>query len=368
MGAPERDPAPDAERPRRRIGVDHRPVGPGLAAEDDRPVGREGVGVAGPREPEREMGPVEVEESHRSGPAGGGRWGRQWRRRSIGGRVVDEEVRAAEAAIALAALGVEDPELRPPPRRAEPVAGDGHLGLLADDVAPEADPRSAGELEAEAGRLGDGRGEAAVRPGGSRATSSVSARRARAARRRSRSATFAAVVPGSGRGGRSITSRSTERPASSAPAIDRPSSSVSGVRTTSQSSRTPRATASTGSRARARSSQATIAPSAWASATRRRARVVLPELASPRRATLALRGRPPGPRIASSAGNPVRTIRSTVPWWAAAPRPAPPRQRRRRQRPDDPRSCRAPACLEGRQSSRHVRGKRRHRSILEQMF
>ena len=152
----------------------------------------------------------------------------------------------------------------------------------------------------------------AARPGGSRATSSVSDRRARAARRRNRSATFAAVVPGSGRGGRSMTSRSTDRPASSAPAIERPSSSVSGVRTTSQSSRTPRATASTGSSARARSSQATIAPSAWASAARRRASVVLPELASPRRATLALRGNPPGPRIASSAGKPVRTIRSTL--------------------------------------------------------
>jgi hypothetical protein len=34
----------------------------------------------------------------------------------------------------------------------------------------------------------------------------------------------------------------------------------------------------------------------------------------------------------------------------------------------DSRSCRAPACLEGRQSSRHVRGKRRHRSMIEQMF
>ena len=57
-----------------------------------------------------------------------------------GGSVVEEEVRAAEAAIALPALGVEDPELRPPPRRAEPVPGDGHLRLLADDVAPEPDP------------------------------------------------------------------------------------------------------------------------------------------------------------------------------------------------------------------------------------
>ena len=60
--------------------------------------------------------------------------------------------------------------------------------------------------------------------------------------------------------GRSRTSRSTERPASSAPPMARPSSRVSGVMTTSHSSRTPRATASTGSKLRDRSSQATIEP------------------------------------------------------------------------------------------------------------
>ena len=76
-----------------------------------------------------------------------------------GNRVVDEEVRAAEAAVALPALGVEDPELRPPPRRPEPVPGHRHLGLLADDVATEPDPRPPRELETEPGRLGDGRGE-----------------------------------------------------------------------------------------------------------------------------------------------------------------------------------------------------------------
>jgi len=77
-----------------------------------------------------------------------------------GNRVVEEEVRAAEARVALAALGVEDPELRPPPRRTEPVPGDGHLRLLADDVASKPDPRPAGELEAEAGRFRDGGREA----------------------------------------------------------------------------------------------------------------------------------------------------------------------------------------------------------------
>jgi hypothetical protein len=57
-----------------------------------------------------------------------------------GGGVVEEELRAAETAIALPALGVEDLELRPSPRRPEPVPGHGHFGLLADDVATEPDP------------------------------------------------------------------------------------------------------------------------------------------------------------------------------------------------------------------------------------
>ena len=78
----------------------------------------------------------------------------------IGG-LVAEEVVAAEAGVALAALRVQDPEGRPPPRRAVAVAGDQRLRPLADDVAPEPDPRPPGELEADAGRLGDGGGQAA---------------------------------------------------------------------------------------------------------------------------------------------------------------------------------------------------------------
>ncbi len=87
------------------------------------------------------------------------------------------------------------------------------------------------------------------------------------------------------------------------------SSRSTGVRTTSHSGRTPRATASTGSKARARSIQAVIAPPVCASATARSAAVVLPDDASPRSATVASRGRPPVPRIASSAANPVGTTR-----------------------------------------------------------
>ena len=82
--------------------------------------------------------------------------------------------------------------------------------------------------------------------------------------------------------------------------------------TTSHSGRTPRLTASTGSKARARSSHATIEPAACASAASRSASVVLPELASPRSATVADRGSPPVPRMASSAANPVGTTRPSA--------------------------------------------------------
>jgi len=151
---------------------------------------------------------------------------------------------------------------------------------------------------------------APARFGGSRTTSVIAARRASAPRRPSRSATVAGpAVPGS-RDGRSTTIRSTVRLDSSAPAIAIPSSASAGVTTTSHSGRMPRATASTGSNAAARSSQATIAPAAWASATSRRASVVRPLERSPRSSTPIPRGTPPGPRIASSAANPVDNTRA----------------------------------------------------------
>jgi len=67
-----------------------------------------------------------------------------------------EEVVAAEAGISLATLRVEDPEGRPPPRRAVSIACDQRLRPLAHDVASEPDPRPPGELEAQARGPGDG--------------------------------------------------------------------------------------------------------------------------------------------------------------------------------------------------------------------
>lgn len=180
-------------------------------------------------------------------------------------------------------------------------------------------------------------------PGGSSTTRVIPARRASAARRPSRSANLAPVarsprarsprahsgwlpvargVPVAGRltvrrAGRSMTSRSTARPASSEPAIDRPSSASAGVRTTSHSGLIPRDTASTGSSAAARSSQATIEPAACASAASRSASVVRPLEWSPRSATPIPRGTPPGPRTASSSRNPVEKTRSGSTWGCA---------------------------------------------------
>ncbi len=159
-------------------------------------------------------------------------------------------------------------------------------------------------------------------PGGSRTTKRDSARRASAASRPSRFAMWAGrSVAASRPPGRSRRSRSTDRPASREPAMARPSSSAAGVMTTSHSRRTPRATASTGSKVRARSSHATTAPDAWASATSRSATVVRPLDPSPRMATLADRGNPPGPRMASRFANPVRMIRSSGRTWGSGVTP-----------------------------------------------
>jgi hypothetical protein len=83
----------------------------------------------------------------------------------VGGAFVEEAV-AEEAGVTSSALRVEDPELRPPPRRPEPAPGDSHLRPLADNIPTQADPRPPGELEPEAGCLGDGRGQARGQAGG----------------------------------------------------------------------------------------------------------------------------------------------------------------------------------------------------------
>jgi hypothetical protein len=74
-------------------------------------------------------------------------------------RRVMEELGPAKAGIPLPALGVQDPELGPPIRRAITVAGDDHLRPLADDVSAESEPVATLELESQGGRFGDRAGE-----------------------------------------------------------------------------------------------------------------------------------------------------------------------------------------------------------------
>ena len=71
MGAPERHPAPDAERPSVRIGVDDRPRIPRPTAQHER-AGREGLGASGQRQVEGQVRQEQVETSHGRGLAIGG--------------------------------------------------------------------------------------------------------------------------------------------------------------------------------------------------------------------------------------------------------------------------------------------------------
>ena len=88
---------------------------------------------------------------------------------AIGGLVdrglVDQQGVPSQTGVPLAALGVEDPEGRPTPRRTVPVVGDECLRALADDVATQPDPRPARQLEPDAGRFGDRLCETAGEPG-----------------------------------------------------------------------------------------------------------------------------------------------------------------------------------------------------------
>ena len=203
--------------------------------------------------------------------------------------------------------------------------------------------------------------------GVSRTTRIASDRLAKAASRPSRSAMRAGLSVGASRPpGRSRKSRSTERPERSEPAIVRPSSSDAGVMTTSHSRSMPRATASTGSNERARSSQATTEPWAWASAATRSARVVRPLEPSPRMATLADLRQAAGPEDRIERREAGVDDAVVVPAWVVV-RVVPRRllgEWRDGERPDDLRSCRSPASLEGRHGCRHVRGKGRHRTVI----
>ena len=67
---------------------------------------------------------------------------------------------AAEAGVPVATLGVDDLEARAAPRRPEVVAVDDDLGLLADDVAAEPEPRPTREIEPQPDRFAERPGHA----------------------------------------------------------------------------------------------------------------------------------------------------------------------------------------------------------------
>jgi hypothetical protein len=75
-----------------------------------------------------------------------------------------EEVVAKEAGVPVAAIRIEDPELRPPSRRTGSIAGDDHLRSLPHDIPPQADPRPASQLQAYSQRLAERRGHARGEP------------------------------------------------------------------------------------------------------------------------------------------------------------------------------------------------------------
>ena len=196
---------------------------------------------------------------------------------------------------------VLDVQVHAAARRSIAVLGHGDRGALADHVPTETQPGAPLQLQAQPAGLCQGGLERSAQRGRlqhDQARTDPAGMGHQAARADSSTRTCS-------RAGRSTTSRPTQRPESSDPARPRPSMTSAGRMTSSQRRSTPRPTASTGSKARARSSQATMSPAACASATQRSASVVLPLEGPPRTTTLASRGRPAGPRMASRSGNPV---------------------------------------------------------------
>ncbi len=226
---------------------------------------------------------------------------------------IGQQVRPPEARVPAAALRVQDLEVRPPARRAVAVAGDGHGAALADHVPAQPDPAGPRQLQPQAARLLDGGRQSPAE----RVRLDHDEQRPRAPRQRREPAQpvpdahpadrrIAAVgqvddeqVHGPGREERGrereglleVDGREHDEPLGADPRGSRPRRDRRRGR----------------GRARRRSR-----PSAWASAARRSARVVLPDEASPRSATVVVRGSPPVPRMASRAANPVGTTRPSA--------------------------------------------------------
>ena len=283
----------------------------------------------------------------------------------------------AETAVPLATLGVEDPELRPSARRPVAAAGDERLGPLADDVPPEPDPALSPELEAQS----RGFHHRSREPGGQ-------ARRLEGDEERLR----AAGEPGQAtqplgdlgrRGARGGTRREIEdEDVDRAPGEEHPGDRqalVEGVRR--QDDEPVEADAASGGLDRIEcpgeiqpgddravglglgdEAESEGRGAGAGRAVERHARGAR----EPARPDDRVEGREAGPDDPLDASSRLAHGRGGELGWVVGRLG---RERRRGQRAHDPRSCRAPSRLEGRQSSRHVRGEAGHRTVrLEQTF
>jgi hypothetical protein len=290
---------------------------------------------------------------------------------------VVEEVRAAETAVALAALGVEDPQLGPPPRRSVAAAGDKGVGSLTDDVPMEANPAEPTELQPEPARLGD-RGREAAReagrlegdeerlgPSGERRQTSPPVgdlRSRRASVRSGRQVDHEDVDRSCGEehaGDRQTLVERLRRQDDEPIEADAARNGLDGVERVGKVQPGHDRSIELGlgdeaqrerRRARRRRSSQCDAGTPW-EPTRPHDRVELRKAG------------PDDPLDASSRL--ARGRRSELGWVVGRLG----RKRRRGQRPDHPRSCGTPPRLEGRQSRRHVRGEAGHRTLsIEHTF
>jgi hypothetical protein len=283
----------------------------------------------------------------------------------------------AETAVPLATLGVEDPELRPSARRSVAAAGHERLGPLADDIPPEPDPRPPRELQAQSGRFGDGGrqpgrqarwlegDEERLRPTGQpgQATQPLGDLGRCRARVRAR---------------RKIDHEDVDRAAGEEHAGDR-QALVERVRGQDDEPIEPDAAGGgldriegagevepgndravglgLGNEAQGEGGGAGARGASQGHARGAR---------EPARPDDRVEGREAGPDDPLDASSRLAHGRGSELGWVVGRLG---RERRRGQRSHDPRSCRAPSRLKGRQSSRHVRGKAGHRiARLEHLF
>jgi hypothetical protein len=294
-----------------------------------------------------------------------------------------EEVVAGEAGVAIVAVGIEDPKLCPPSRRAEPVAGDHRLRPLPNDVATQPDPRSPGQLEPKPGRFRDGAGH----PGRQARWLDEDEQRLRPARQRDQPMEAIAKLrraSGSFEARREIEDEQVDGPTGEQRRRDRQAL----VEARRRDDDEPLEADPAGHRLDRVECPAHVQPGGDRSRGLRLRDGPQRERRHPARAGPA-KGDAGRSRQAAGTQDGVECREAgrddTAGQGRAGKRPFLDdlrRQRRRRQRPHDladigvarhPRggswSCRAPARLEGRESGRHVWGERRHETrIVEQVF